>query len=125
RARVDLQISTVGKALALDKQAVKITVTDAEGVLFTSSVDKGRLAQHGRSYTLRKATNGLKKLVVTRKKNRAISVAFATGRWELPTRLGDELSSPFTVRVDLGVHSGALILKCTTAKGGNAQCPAS
>jgi hypothetical protein len=53
-----------------------------------------------------------------------VVVKFASRPFELPFRSGDKLGSTFTVRVDVGVHSGTVIVGCTTAPGGNAQCPA-
>jgi hypothetical protein len=53
-----------------------------------------------------------------------VVVKFASKPFELPFRSGDQLRTPFTVRVDVGVHSGTVIIGCTTSPGGNAQCPA-
>ena len=53
-----------------------------------------------------------------------VRVKFQSRKFELPFRSGDQLRTPFTVRVDVGVHSGTVIVGCTTSPGGNAQCPA-
>ena len=59
-----------------------------------------------------------------RLKKRGVRVKFQSRKFELPFRSGDKLRAPFTVRVDVGVHSGTVILDCSTSAGGNALCPA-
>ena len=72
-----------------------------------------------------KAASGLRSLTVKRTKKRGVRVKFASRPFELPFRSGDKLRAPFTVRVDVGVHSGTVILDCKTSEGGNATCPGS
>jgi hypothetical protein len=125
RGQVDLDVGPVGKAIQPNKQAVKVTVSDFWGTVFTASADNGALRQAGRTYTLGRRASGLRALTIKRLKNRGVRVKFASKPFELPFRSGDKLTPPFTVRVDVGVHSGTAILDCKTSEGGNATCPAS
>ena len=110
RGRVTIQLGDVGKPVQAAKQAVKVTLADAEGVLFTGTRQGRRVS-------------GLRKLSVKRKGKRSVRVSFASTKWEFPFRSRDQLRTPFTVRVDVGVHGGTAIVSCKTAPGGQASCP--
>jgi hypothetical protein len=125
RARVDLAISTVGKALQLDKQAVKVTVSDADGPLFTASVDKGA-ARPPRAELLApeedaRAQEARRHAQEEPQHQRRVR----DGSLGAPVPIRRRASAlPSRCAWTLGVHSGTAILSCTTADGGNAQCPA-
>jgi hypothetical protein len=103
---------------------VKITVSDQDGTVFTANAGNGALKGNGRTFRLARRSGALKVLSIKRLKKRGVIVNFASKPFELPFRPGDKLSTPFTVRVDVGVHSGTVIVGCNTSPGGNAQCPA-
>src|SRR5262249_38827580 len=96
RGRVNLDAGPVGRPIQPDKQAVRVTVSDADGPIFTASADNGALKQNGRTFRLARRGTGLKVLSVTRTKKRGVVVRFASKPFELPFRSGDKLSSPFT-----------------------------
>ena len=121
KARLSLEVGDFGKPIAPSRQAVTIVLSDADGLLFTATVPRGKLVRRGGSFVLGRRVPGLRKLTVARGK-RGVRVAFASRRWELPFRTADQLKSPITLRVDVGAHSGTVILNCTTAPGGDVSC---
>jgi hypothetical protein len=123
-ARLSLQVGDFGKAIAPAGQVMTIAVSDAQGPLFSATVPRGGLVRSGGTFRLGRRVAGLRKVAVARRK-RSVRVSFASGRWELPFRSRDQLASPITLRIDVGPHSGTVILDCTTAPGGTASCPAS
>jgi hypothetical protein len=125
RAKLSIELGDVGRALAPSRQAVTVVLSDADGPVFTATVPRGGLVGGGRQFGLRRRAGGLRKVTVTRAKRGVVRVSLKSGRWELPIRPRDALVPPVTLRVDVGPHSGTVILDCTTAAGGDTTCPAS
>ena len=89
RGSITLDAGPVGKPIQPDKQAVKVTVADADGQIFVANAGDGTLQQKGNTFRLKRSRGGLKGLTVKRLKKRGVVVKFASRRFELPFRFGD------------------------------------
>ena len=97
RAKVDLDVSSIGKAIQPDKQAVKVTISDSEGPVFAATADNGslrsRTAGSSRSSARRRAQDPHGAAAQEARRAREVPVR----KFELPFRSGDKLRAPFTV----------------------------